>query len=96
MAIFFPFANIDRSVIASTSGRTQHNEAKSFQSSHYLIGRPINELFEQEFHACCYIPNSIYIQLSDEKALSIDRLPNNMVYFTKNNLQQDFVYPSPS
>ena len=48
-----------------------------------MIDRLIGELFEQEFYAHNYIPNSIFIQLSDEKASSIDELPHNMVYFTK-------------
>ena len=43
----------------------------------------IGELFKQEFYARSYIPNSIFIQLSDEEASSIDELPHNMVYFTK-------------
>lgn len=45
--------------------------------------RPIDELFEQEFHAPFYIPKSIFIQLVDREASSTNGLPYNMVYFTK-------------
>lgn len=43
----------------------------------------IGELSEQEFCARFYIFDSIFIQLADREALSIDKLPHNMVYFTK-------------
>ncbi|RVX11588.1 hypothetical protein CK203_015949 [Vitis vinifera] len=80
---FFPFANMDRSVVASTSDRTQCGRAKSSWSGRSLSRHLIGELSEQEFCSCCYIPDSISILLSYEEALSIDRLPNNMIYFTK-------------
>lgn len=44
---------------------------------------PIDELSEQKFHARFYIPKSIFIRLANKEASSTDRLPYNMVYFTK-------------
>ena len=74
---------MDKSRVASTSGRTQRDDTKSSQFGHSLTGRPIGKLSEQEFRARCYIPDSISIQLSNEETLSTNKLPNNMVYFTK-------------
>ena len=47
--LFVPFENMDRSGVASISGRTQHGGPKLSQSSRSLTGRLIDELFEQEF-----------------------------------------------
>ena len=57
----FPFANMDKSGVTSTNGRTQRGMAKSSRSSHSLMGRPIDELSEKEFRARFYIPDSISI-----------------------------------
>ncbi|KAL6313980.1 hypothetical protein AAG906_011711 [Vitis piasezkii] len=84
---FVPFANMERSGVASTSGRIQRGRAKLSQSSRFLTGRLIDELFEQEFCVCCYIPNSIFIQLSNEDASSTNRFPHNMIPFV-------FIYPN--
>ncbi|RVW41815.1 hypothetical protein CK203_112758 [Vitis vinifera] len=66
---------MDRSEVASTSSRTQRDGAKSSWSSHSLqrggaklswssrslTECPISKLFEQEFYARYYIPESISI-----------------------------------
>lgn len=83
---FVPFAHMERSGVAATSGRIQRRRAKLSQSSRFLTGRLIDELFEQEFCVCCYIPNSIFIQLSNENASSTNKFPHNMVYFTKKTI----------
>nr|CAN63419.1 hypothetical protein VITISV_007691 [Vitis vinifera] len=70
---FVPFANMEKSGVASTSGRIQRGRAKLSQSSRFLTRHLIDELFEQEFCVCCYIPNSIFIQLSNEDASSTNR-----------------------
>lgn len=74
---------MDRSGVASTSGRSQHGGSKSSKFGHSRTNFSIGELSEQEFHACYYIPDSISIQLPDKKVSSTDGLPHNMVYFTK-------------
>ena len=72
---------MDISEVASTSDRTQRSGAKLSWSSRSLTRSPIDELSEQEFHACFYMPDSISFQLSNREASSIDKLPNNMIYF---------------
>ncbi|RVW40243.1 hypothetical protein CK203_078358 [Vitis vinifera] len=84
---FVPFANMEKSGVASTSGRIQRGRAKLSQSSRFLTRHLIDELFEQEFCVCCYIPNSIFIQLSNEDASSTNRFPHNMIPFV-------FIYPN--
>ena len=74
---------MDKSRVASTSGRTQRDGTKSSWFGHSLTRCLIGKLSEQEFHARCYIPDSISIQLSNEETLSTNKLPNNMIYFTK-------------
>ena len=104
------FVTMDRSEVASTSSRTQRDGAKSSWSSHSLqrggaklswssrslTECPISKLFEQEFYARYYIPESISIQLSDGEALSIDEFPNNMIYFIKEQFATGLHLPIPS
>ena len=80
---FVPFAIMDKSGVISTSSRSQRGESKSSQFNCSKRKCPIGELSEQEFCARFYIFDSIFIQLADREALSIDKLPHNMVYFTK-------------
>ena len=74
---------MDISGVASISNRTQHNRAKSSWSGRFLAECPIGELSEQEFRDRYYILESIFIRLSDGNNSSTHELPNNMIYFTK-------------
>ena len=87
---------MDRSGVASTSGRSQHGGSKSSKFGHSRTNFSIGELSEQEFHACYYIPDSISIQLPDKKVSSTDGLPHNMVYFTKEQFAEGLWLPIPS
>ena len=87
---------MDRSGVASTSGRSQRNGSKSSEFGHSRTNFPIGELSEQEFHARCYILDLISIQLLDKKVSSTDGLPQNMVYFTKEQFAEGLWLPIPS
>lgn len=84
---------MDRSGVPSTRGISQRDGSKSFRSSHFRMDCPIDELFEQKFHARCYIFYSISIQLSNREASSIDERPHNMVYFTKEQFAEGTPLP---
>ena len=75
-------AIMDREGILSTSVRSQRGRSKTSSTGCSRIDRPVDELSEQEFQAHFYISNSISILLSDGEASFIDRLPQNMIYFT--------------
>ena len=58
--------------------------------------RPVGVLSEQEFRVCFHISDTIPIQLIDNEALSFADLPNNMIYFTKEQFVAGFRLPIPS
>ena len=58
--------------------------------------RPVGVLSEQEFRVCFHISDTIPIQLIDNEALSSIDLPNNMIYFTKEQFVARLCLPIPS
>ena len=58
--------------------------------------RPVGVLSEQEFRVCFHISDNIPIQLIDNEALSSTDLPNNMIYFTKEQFVVGLRLPIPS
>ncbi|RVX14221.1 hypothetical protein CK203_011123 [Vitis vinifera] len=74
---------MDRRGIAFISGKSQHGGTKASRFECSRMDNTVDELSKHKFRAHFHIPDSIYIQLSNEEALSIDKLPHNMIYFMK-------------
>ena len=69
--------------VTFTSRRPQQSGRKNTRVGRLRPERPVGVLYELEFRAHFHIPNNIPIQLIDSEPLSSTDLPNNMMYFTK-------------
>ena len=81
---------MDKRGVSSTSDKSQHDESKISKSSCSKTDSPIDKLFELEFCVHFYIDVLISLQLLERKASSTNgessstnELPDNMIYFTK-------------
>ena len=61
-----------------------------------FLERPVSLLSKQEFRDRFHIPDNIPILLIDDEALSSVDLPNNMMYFTKEQFVAGLRLPIPS
>ena len=71
--------------VASTSesGRPHKSGWKDTRARRLRLERPVDLLFEQEFWARFHIPNGISIHLVDGEAISFEKQPHNVTYFSK-------------
>lgn len=86
---------MDRRGVAFISGKSQHGGTKASRSKCSKMDSPVDELSKHKFRAHFHIPDSIYIQLSNEEALSTDELPHNMIYFMKEQFVVGLCLPIP-
>lgn len=74
-----PLNLMARGGVTSTSKRSQQSGRKNTRVRHLRSECPVGALSEREFWARFHIPNTISIQLTDNEALSVANLPNNLV-----------------
>lgn len=86
---------MDKRGIAFISGKSQHGGTKASRFECSRMDNTVDELSKHKFRAHFHIPDSIYIQLSNEEALSIDKLPHNMIYFMKEQFVVGLRLPIP-
>ena len=91
-----PLSIMARRGVASTSRRPQQSGWKNTRSGCLRSEHPIGVLSEQKFQARFHIPDNILIQLKDDEALSSTDLPNNMMYFSKEQFATGLCLPIPS
>ena len=91
-----PLSIMARGGVTSTSGSLSKVDEKNRRIERLKSKRLVSVLFEWEFRARFHISDNILIQLTDDKALSFTDLPNNMMYFTKEQFTVRLRFPIPS